>query len=141
MRTIYIFLQNCIPSVFMNDINATFRLNVRKALTEKGLHASDIQKALGCSQSKAQRLTDPNCVGQVSLEDAVKIAELLDVSITMLSGSHVSQYMKDGAAIMFEYLAFICEFNLNHEKRFPKEKLNQIQSFISYIQETRVMQR
>jgi len=123
----------------MDDINATFRLNVRKALTEKGLHTSDIQKTLGCSQSKAQRLTDPNVVGQIALEDAVRIAKLLDVSITMLANSHVSQYMKDGAASMFEYLSFLCDMYIVHDERFPREKLAEIQSFISYIQKSRVI--
>ena len=130
-----------IPSVSMNDINATFRLNVRKALAEKGLHTRDIQKILGCSQSKAQRLTDPTCEGQINLEDAVKISELLDVSITMLSGGPVSQYMKDGAALLFEYVEFVLEFDVRHENRFPVERLEQIENFLQYIRNSQMFRK
>lgn len=125
----------------MNDINATFRLNVRKALAEKGLHARDIQKVLNCSQSKAQRLTDPTCEGQINLEDAVKVSELLDVSITMLSGGPISQYMKDGTALLFEYVEFILEFDVKHEKKFPVERLEQIQNFLQYIRKSQMLRK
>lgn len=72
------------PEIIDRDDMPVFAKRVRYAMFAKGITATDIAKGYGCSKQYISYIicgkTNP------SLENAVKIAKALDVSLDWLSG-------------------------------------------------------
>lgn len=117
----------------MKDINTKFKTAVKKHMQTRNLTATTLAQMAGIGTVKAQRISNLNDSTRVTLEDAQAIAECLDTTIFMMTGSGAGKRIKGKVDTQVEFVKFVMAFLSECDSKFPQDTKNDMLAFISEV--------